>query len=215
VTNGQQKENPNNYWWIQRALMVAMDKWVREGVAPPASKYPKLEDGTLVRASEVAFPQVPTVTSPRSLTAGGRGPNHRIAKDGATGAALPLLVPQVDQDGNERAGIRLPDIAVPLATYTGWNFRKPEIGGPNQLFPLMGSYIAFPATKSDRERIHDPRGSIEDRYASRDKYLALVQGTGASLVKDRYLLAEDLPQVIERAQQHWDLLTGKSGPATR
>ena len=100
-----------------------------------------------------AFPNVPTVTSPRSLTAGVRGPNHLIEKDGAPGTPLPLLVPQVDQDGNELAGIRLPDIAVPLATFTGWNFRKPAIGAPNQLFPLMGSYVAFPATKSERERV--------------------------------------------------------------
>jgi hypothetical protein len=215
VTNGQQKENPNNYWWIQRALIVAMDRWVREGAAPPQSKYPRLQDGTLVRAGDVAFPEIPSVTSPRSLTAGGRGPNHLIANHGAPGAPLPLLVPQVDQDGNERAGIRLPDISVPLATYTGWNFRKAEIGGSNFLFPLMGSYVSLPATRSDRERGHDPRASIEERYASREKYLALVQSAAAALVKDRYLLADDVAQVVDRASQHWDLLTGKSGPATR
>jgi Alpha/beta hydrolase domain len=215
VTNGQQKENPNNYWWTMRALVVAMDAWVRQGVAPPTSRYPRLQDGTLVRATDVAFPGVPTVTSPRSIAAGTRGANHLAARDGAPGTPLPLLVPQVDQDGNERAGIRLPDVAVPLATFTGWNFRKPEIGAPNQLVPLMGSYIAFPATKTDRERAHDPRLSIEERYPSRERYLGLVRDTGAALVKDGYLLPDDLPKVIDRAEQHWDLLAHKASTATR
>jgi len=149
ATSGQQKENPNDYWFTLRALMIAMDKWVRDRVAPPASRYPRLADGTLVRAADVSFPNVPTVASPRSLTAGTRGPNHLIEHHGAPGTPLPLLVPQVDQDGNELAGVRLPDITVPLATFTGWNFRKPAIGAPNQLFPLMGSYVVFPARRSE------------------------------------------------------------------
>jgi hypothetical protein len=215
VTNGQQKENPNDYWFTLRALIVAMDKWVRDRVAPPASRYPRIADGTLVRAADVAFPSVPTVTSPRSLTAGARGPNHLIEKDGAPGTPLPLLVPQVDQDGNELAGVRLPDITVPLATFTGWNFRKPAIGAPHQLFPLMGSYIAFPPTKSDRERVKDPRLSIEERYPSRDRYLAMVQEAVAALVKDRYLLPEDQPRLIEHAGEHYDLATRRTGTAAR
>jgi hypothetical protein len=198
VTTGQQRDNPNNYWWTMRALLVAMDKWVRDRVPPPASRYPRLQDGTLVRPADVAFPNVPTVTSPRSLSPGKRAPNHLVAQDGAPGTPLPYLVPQVDLDGNERAGIRLPDVAVPLATYTGWNFRKPSIGAPTQLFPLLG-----------------PRASIEERYPSRDQYLALVQEAGSSLVRDRYLLAEDLPRVVERATDQWDLLTRRPAVAAR
>jgi hypothetical protein len=215
VSNGQQKENPNDYWFTLRALMVAMDKWVRDRVAPPASRYPRVADGTLVRAMDVAFPAVPAVTSPRSLSAGSRGPNRLIEKDGAPGTPLPLFVPQVDQDGNELAGIRLPDIAVPLATFTGWNFRKPAIGAPNQLFPLMGSYVAFAATKSERERAKDPRQSIEERYPSRDRYVALAQEAAAALVKDRYLLPDDLPKLIEHAGEHYDLVTRRAGASTR
>src|SRR5207247_2074449 len=188
--------------------------WVREGVAPPASRYPRLQDGTLVRASDVAFPSVPTVTSPRSLTAGTRGVNHLVDKDGA-GTPLPLLVPQVDRDGNERAGIRLPDVAVPLATLTGWNFRKPEIGAPNQLFPLLGSYVPFVRTKAERESAHDPRSSIAERYATTDRYLALVQEAGAALVKDRYLLPDDLPKLVEHAGEHWDLINHRNTGATK
>ena len=215
VTNGQQRDNPNNYWWIMRSLVVAMDKWVREGVAPPSSAYPRLQDGTLVRASDVGFPGIPTVTSPRELTAGLRGINRLVDKNGGAGSPMPLLVPQVDRDGNERAGIRLPDISVPLATYTGWNFRKTSIGAPTQLFPLLGSYVPFAATKTDREQAQDPRLSIAERYPSRDQYLGLVKDAGSSLVKGRYLLADDLQAVIDRAGQHWDLLAKKAGTATQ
>lgn len=215
MTNGQQKENPNNYWLTMRALSVAMDKWVRDRVPPPASRYPRLADGTLVRSTEVAFPSVPTVASPRTVTAGTRGANRLIEKDGAPGTPLPLLVPQVDQDGTERAGVRLPDVAVPLATFTGWNFRKPAIGAPTQLFPLMGSYVAFHGTKAERERAKDPRASIEERYPSRDKYVSLVQEAGAALVTDRYLLPDDLPKIIEHAGEHYDLATRRTGTATR
>ena len=212
VTNGQQKDNPNDYWWAMRALLVAMDKWVREGVAPPASRIPRLQDATLVRADGVAFPDLPAVASPRRLTAGGRGVNHWLPRDGAPGTPMPLLVPQVDRDGNERAGIRLPDVAVPLATYTGWNFRNVNIGAPDQLIPLLGSYIAFAGTKAEREQARDPRASVEERYPTRDRYVTLVQEAGAGLVKEGYLLADDLPGLVKHAGDHWDLLVRR--PAT-
>jgi hypothetical protein len=210
VTAGQQRDNSNDYWWTMRALLVAMEKWILNGTKPPESRYPRLEDGTLVRAVEVAFPNLPDVTSPQGLTGGGRAANSLLPHNAAPGTPLPLLVPQVDKDGNEPAGIRLPEVAVPLATYTGWNFRNAEIGGTDQLFPLLGSYIPFAATKAQREAAHDPRFSIEERYASRDRYLKLVQETGDKLVKDRYLLPEDLPGLVRRAAEHWDLLVRSS-----
>ena len=174
IANGQQKDNPNDYWWTMRALLVAMDKWVREGVAPPETRVPRLQDSTLVRADDVMFPDLPGVASPTRLTAGGRGANRLIAREGAPGTPMPLLIPQVDRDGNERAGIRLPDIAVPLATYTGWNFRNAKIGGTDQLFPLLGSYIPFAATKRDR----DHRGSARVNRGALSKPRA-ISGAGA------------------------------------
>jgi len=205
--NGQQQENPTEYWYVMRALLVAMDKWMREGVAPPASQYPRLQDKTLVRARDVSFPAIPGVTSPRSLPSALRGANPLIAKEGAPGTALPYLVPQTDKDGIELAGIRLPDITVPLATYTGWNFRNASVGGSDQLYPLLGSWIPFPSSAASREQTGDPRASIAERYPSRNAYLDRVEKAGAKLVADRFLLAEDLPSVVKRAGDQWDLLT--------
>jgi len=149
------------------------------------------------------------VTSPQTAFAGVRGPNRLLAKDGA-GAPLPYLVPQVDRDGNALAGLRLPDVAVPLATYTGWNFRNTAIGGTEQFFPLMGSYIPFARTKVEREQARDPRLSVEERYHSREEYLKLVQEAAAPLVKDGYLLSDDVPAIVKHAGEHWDLLAGRS-----
>jgi hypothetical protein len=206
VNNGQQADNPVDYWWTMRALLLAMHKWVKDGAAPPASQYPRLKDGTLVAGSSVAWPGVPGVSSPRSLTAGPRAANAFIANGAGAGAPLPLFVPQVDADGNDRAGIRLPDVAVPLATYTGWNFRKPEIGAPNELVSLLGSSIPFAPTKAARAAAHDPRRSIDERYPSRDEYLKQVEQAADALVKAGYLLVDDEPRILQRAGDTWDLV---------
>ena len=207
-SNGQLADNPTDYWWAMRALLVAMERWVRDGTLPPDSRYPRFSDGTLVAVKELAFPQIPHVPSPRGLSAGGRAANRLVAADGKPGAPLPLYVPQVDADGNERAGIRLPDVAVPLATLTGWNFRKPSIGVPDQLFPLLGSSIPFTSTKGERTREKDPRLSIEERYADRETYLRLVNAAAAALVNEGYLLAEDVPGIARRSADHWNLRAG-------
>jgi hypothetical protein len=201
---GQQKGNPTDYWWNMRALFVAMDKWVREGAPPPPSRIPRLSDATLVKAADVAFPEIPGVQTPKTLTAGSRAGNPFVPGGAGEGAPLPLLVPQVDADGNERPGIRLPEVAVPLATYTGWNFRSAATGGTGQLVPLLGSYIPLTRTKVEREARHDPRPSIEERYPSRQQYLDAINKSAAALVKEGYLLADDVPSVVKRATDHWE-----------
>lgn len=193
TTTGQQPANPVNYWWAMRALLVAMDRWVRQGVAPPTSQIPRIADGTLVPAERVAFPAIPGVRSPRTIEPGRQG-----------GKPLPLLVPQVDDDGNERAGIRLPDVVVPLATYTGWNFRSASIGGTKELVSLMGSAVPFRKRKAAHEDAQDPRRSIEERYPSRDGYLVQVREAADGLTRKGYLLADDAPQVVKRAEETWD-----------
>jgi hypothetical protein len=117
------------------------------------------------------------------------------------------LVPQVDRDGNELSGIRLPNVAVPLATYTGWNFRNPSIGQPGELLPLTGSYIPFAVTKAAREEARDPRLSIEERYGNRAQYQRLVTDAATRLVQAGYLLNEDADRVVERALANWDEIT--------
>jgi hypothetical protein len=200
---GQNRPNANPYGFAQRALLVALDRWVRDGVPPPPSAHPRLADGTLVQRDKIEFPKLPSVRSPQTIPAGYRadlpGPQ--------TAHPLPLLVPQVDRDGNETAGIRLPNVAVPLATYTGWNFRNPSIGQPNELLPLTGSFIPFPVTKAAREQAGDPRSSIEERYSSRERYQALVRDAADKLVQERYLLSEDVPRVVARALANWDEVT--------
>jgi hypothetical protein len=201
---GQQKANPTDYWWSMRALVVAMQKWVTDGTLPPPSQYPKLSDGTLVKMAAVSFPTIPGVQSPKTLTAGVRMSSELAPGSAGAGAPLPFLVPQVDVDGNERAGIRLPEVSVPLATYTGWNFRNTRIGGTSQLVALLGSYLPFAQTRAEREAKHDPRPSIEERYTSRDAYMDKINKAATALVKDGYLLADDVPAVTKRAADHWE-----------
>ena len=209
ISNGQQMDNPVDYWWTMRALLLAMHKWVKTGAEPPPSLYPRLQDHTLVPATSIAFPAIPGVMSPRTLTAGVRIANPYLEEGAGAGSPLPLLVPAVDEDGNERAGIRLPDVAVPLATYTGWNFRKPAIGAPDELVSLLGSSVAFPATRAAREAAKDPRRSIEERYRSQEDYLAQVEKAADALVKAGYLLVDDEPRILQRATDQWDVMIGR------
>jgi hypothetical protein len=215
ITTGEVANNPFDLRISMRALLVAMERWVRDGAAPPASRHPRLSDGTLVRAADVSFPAVRGLTSPRTAYAGVRGANAHLSKQGGQGAPLPLVVPQVDRDGNSRGGIRLPDVAVPLATHTGWIYRNAKIGGTEQFFPLNGSYVPFARTKAEREQTGDPRPSIEERYQSREHYLTLVEEAAAPLVKDGYLLADDVARIVRRAGEHWDFVTRQATTTAR
>ena len=212
---GQQRGNPMDYWWIHRSLLVALDDWVRKGTTPPATAVPRIAAGTLVKGSAVAFPDIPGVQSPKTLSAAARVPNAFLAGGAGAGTPIPLLVPQVDADGNDRAGIRLPEQAVPLATYTGWNFRSTALGGTHQTIPLLGSYVPFARTKAEREQRRDPRPSIEERYPGRDRYLSLARDVANGLVRDRFLLQEDVDPVMRRAGAHWDVLMGTVTTSSR
>jgi hypothetical protein len=188
-----------------------MHKWVKEGIAPPPSLYPRLQDGTLVPAASVVFPSIPGVRPLPGIARVMIAPNPRIPRgyNPYIDRTLALLVPAVDQDGNERAGIRLPEIAVPLATYTGWNLRKPSLRASDDLAPLLGSTITFPATRADREKTNDPRASVEERYKSRDEYLARVEQALDALVLKGYLIYDDGPRILQRAGDQWDLIVDR------
>jgi hypothetical protein len=111
------------------------------------------------------------------------------------GRAFATLVPQVDANGNEKGGIRLPQVAVPLATYTGWNYRTVAIGAAGEVFDMVGATFPFP-----KER-------IASLYPSRETYIAKTLEAGRALVKQGYLLEEDLVEVLERAKTQWDYFT--------
>jgi hypothetical protein len=143
------------------------------------------------------------VGDPRRIT----GPALVAGKENTP---LPLLVPQVDGDGNETAGIRVPDQSVPLATVTGWNFRAEAVGNPTEVYPLIGSYIPFARTRAEREASGDPRRSIEERYPSRASYLQRIRDAAKDLIKGRYLLEEDLSTVVAFAEKHWSVATGEA-----
>ncbi len=206
--NRQEMGNPTDYWWNMRALLTALKDWVVDGVEPPASRHPRFADGNLVAPRDLGFPAIPGVRSPHDRTGGTRVSNPWLAGADDAGVPLPMLVPAVDADGNETSGIVHPEVAVPLATYTGWNFTHPDAGDPDTLVSLAGSYVPFAATRAEREAAGDPRPSIEERYASRDEFMERVEAVGHELVADRYLLADDLPAILDRAGRHWDLLNG-------
>ena len=122
------------------------------------------------------------------------------------GESFPVLIPQVDRDGNETAGIRLPELSVPLGTYTGWNLRDSKIGAPDEIQSMVGSFIPFAKTKAEREQTGDPRLSIEERYANRAEFLTKVEAAAKPLVAQRVLLDRDVEKAKEKAAARWDSL---------
>ena len=186
-----------------------MHRWVTEGKLPPPSVYPKLSDGTLVPVSKVDFPALPGIPSPRTATGGPRLPNPLWPQGAGAGTELPLLVPQVDADGNDLGGIRMPDVSVPLATCTGWVFRSTSIDGRQEMIPLRGSWIPFTATRQQREQLGDPRPAIDDRYATKEAYLACVSKAIEQLIQQGYLQSEDLDPIRKQAETRWDWVMGK------
>ena len=119
------------------------------------------------------------------------------------GKAFVGRVPAVDEAGNDRAGIRLPEISVPLATHTGWNYRQASIGATDRLASEIGSYLPLPRTRADREKSGDSRKSIAERYASLEDYLGRISLAAIELVHERMLLPEDVPAIIEQARTHY------------
>jgi hypothetical protein len=207
---GQEPESPLPVRFFWRAMIANLDAWVRDGTAPPPSSYPHIADRTLVALDQYAFPAIPGVNKPHEasgafrLDFGAGWPSFIGAQPPKVGKAFPVLVPQVDADGNERDGVRLPQIVVPLATYTGWNLRDPSIGAPAERVSFEGSYIAFAKTAAAREAAHDPRKSIAERYASREEYLSRYSAAVDDLVRQRWLLEEDRAALIQRGGQEWD-----------
>jgi hypothetical protein len=120
------------------------------------------------------------------------------------GQPFPVLVPAIDADGNERDGVRLPEISVPLATIASWNLRSPTIGAPEQRVAFEVSYIPFPKTAAERQQSGDPRQSIAERYPDRAHYLALYGKAVDELVKAHWILEEDRDKLLHRGEEEWE-----------
>ncbi|HPM82662.1 MAG TPA: alpha/beta hydrolase domain-containing protein [Candidatus Anammoximicrobium sp.] len=220
----QNPRNPlNDRPYVLRALLVALDQWASADKPPPESRYPRIADGTLVdlETFRKQFPQIPGVQLPAGyymplrLDFGPRWLTEGIADcvPPNVGPAYRTLVPAVDADGNEVAGIRLPDVAVPLATYTGWNLRSAEAGAEGMLAPYNGSYLVFPATREQRLQTGDPRPSVAERYPTREAYLARVTEAILQLREQRLLLPEDAVALLKAAAEHQrQLATGSTLP---
>jgi hypothetical protein len=208
---GQQPESPLPIRFFWRAMLTNMDAWVRKGTAPPRSSYPRIDNGTLVPLRDYAFPSMSELNRPVEASDAQRldfGPqwNQGILsiQPPLVGKSFPVLVPQVDDDGNERDGVRLPEVAVPLASYTGWNMRDPSIGALWQRVAFEGSYIPFARTAVERRKAHDPRKSIEERYGSRALYLDRFGHAIDELIAQGWILSEDRTALELRGQQEWE-----------
>jgi hypothetical protein len=224
-TIGQQRNNPLDYRWAMKALLLAMDKWTTNGTTypgPPPSRYPRVSDGTLVPPDRLRFPTVAGVTTSTAVHRAYRadyGP--RFATEGVVtveppriGTAFPILVPQVDADGNGIAGVRMPELVVPLATYTGWNLFNARSGPTNELSSMQGSYIPLPRSSAERKRTSDPRPAIDERYRDKDQYIGLVSKAALESIGQGFLLAEDLAAVLQNAGRHWDYASTAATPST-
>ena len=192
--------NRLDYGSLNRALLVALQEWVSRGTPPPASRFPRAGEGTLVPPSPetgLAFPDIPGMRYP-GLVNGlceldySQQPPRPIA-----GHDYPVLVPKVDADGNEVAGIRLPDVAVPLGTRAGWNIRS--AGFAEGALMAVGFYIPFAATAKERRETGDPRLSLEERYPSHEHYVNAVARAATELQNERLLLAEDVERYLAAA----------------
>jgi hypothetical protein len=189
--------NPHNPAPALRALLVALDEWV-DGKAPPASRVPTLANGNLVTAAKTGFPKIPGVAVANFVNDVALFGDWVHPREVMPSPYRPM-VSKVDADGNEIAGIRLPDIAVPLATYTGWNlYKAPFTAG--ELCDRDGSYITLEASEAARRAKGDPRISLEKRYGNHAAYVKRVEATAKTLVKERLLLAEDAERYVKAAQ---------------
>jgi hypothetical protein len=205
---------------IERALLVQLDRWVSGGVEPPPSAFPRLARGTAVTREAVlqqlrALPELVPLDPAqlprlRRLDLGPEAARGVGRLPAETGQPYPSYVSAIDADGNEVAGIRPPDVSVPVATYTGWVARHPATGGAGQLLDMMGATVPFSGTPSERQERGDPRPGIDERYRDRRSYLARVRTAARQLAADRYLLEEDVDLVVELAARRFDLLAPKA-----
>jgi hypothetical protein len=209
--NGQLIGNPADYRPLVRALLEALDAWVREGREPPPSVYPRIADGSAApwQASASGWKPLPGVRYPEVIQQPewlDRGSDFATLRRSTIEPPISrgkygVRVPAYEGDNRERGTLDLPCVAVPVGTHTSWNLRNPSIGADTELLSLAGGYIPLPKTAADRERSGDPRLSLAERYGSRDAYVSAYLDHAKKLVANRYLLAEELPALEAAARR--------------
>ncbi len=214
--------NPADYRPFLRALLVALDEWVKEGREPPASAYPRLADRTLVdwHQDRTGFPKIPGVRYPTVIQQppfADYGPkffSHGIitVEPPTVKGRYTVLVPKCDLDGNDLGTLNLPDVAVPIATYTGWNLRRKDAGADGMLATLLGSYLPLPRTKVERTQAGDPRLSIEERHGGFAAYRTAYRGACAELVRRGVLLPEDMGLLMKNLEGRRKLFAASQAP---
>jgi Alpha/beta hydrolase domain len=202
----QNPSNINDYRYGLRALLVAMQNWLVAAAEPPPSQFPRISEHQLVSLSDWHFPAIPGVALPAHKREAYRLDFTKKPVEATSG--YPTLVPKVNADGNDLGGIAMPEVAAPLASYTGWNLRNAVIGGQTELFAMTGSWIPFAKNERERQATGDPRLSIAERYKSKALYLEKISAATADLIKRGYLLPEDAGSLHERAAKEWDYREG-------
>ena len=192
--------NPADCPGVYRALLAALDRWTSDGMPPPPSRFPRAGDGTLVPAApeSYGFPAIPGASYPGLVNELSELDHAVQPPEPIFGRNYVVLVPAIDADGNEIAGIRVPDIAVPRATHTGWAPRR--AGFAEGELMALGACFPFAATERERLAAGDPRPSLEARYPTRDDYLREVRKAAEALCREGFLLPEDVEQVMEEAR---------------
>lgn len=216
--DGENLTNPGDYRVLLRALLDGLDQWVKDGTAPPPSVYPRIDQKTLVdwRQTATGFPAIPGVRYPEVIQ---RPQALELGPDFWTKGIIAIeppkkigdyvvLAAKCGPDGNDLGCLLVPEVGVPLATYTGWNLRRRDVGAEAMLANLMGSYIPFTKTKAERQQSGDPRLSLEERYGSFDKYQQQFATNCGDLVKQRYLLKEDADRLIGNRDKFKPLFGG-------
>ncbi len=208
--------NPLDYRPVLRSLLLHLDAWVTLRTEPPPSEIPRTANGSLVPVASYLekYPKIPGTRvptrafEPARLDFGGRFMSNGIVDTLPPRAGRPytVFVPQVDNDGLELAGIRMPAVAVPLGTYAGWNPQNAATGAPDRLSRSEGSFIPFPRTEDDRLAASDPRRSIAERYPTRDAYTQAYAGAALALAEKGLILSSDINPMIERASAFYDRL---------
>ena len=212
--------NPLDHRPVVRALLVALERWASANTPPPPSVYPHLSEATLgsVATYDQMFPSIPGVRRPTGnlqpprLDLGPRFADLGIADNQPPAFGPPFItrVSLPDADGNDLGGIRLPLIAAPVGTHTGWNLRRPGVGAADKLGRWSGSFIPFARTEGERLAAGDPRPSLGERYASVSAYAAQAEEAARELVARGFMLEEDLALAVAQAAGAYAAIMGRA-----